>query len=137
MQLRTKVVLAMAVALLAVSCGGGSSKSSDDPTVGAAGAACTASGNQVSVSSDNIKYDRSCLAVPANQDFTINFDNKEGLPHNVVILKEKTSSDPLFSGDIITGPKKVSYQVKALAAGTYRFNCSVHPTQMKGTSIVQ
>ncbi len=125
----------MAMALMAVSCGG--SGKSEDPTVGAAGAACTASGNQVSLSSDNLKYDKSCLAVPANQDFSINFDNKEGLPHNVVITKDNDSSDPLYSGDIITGPKKVGYQVKALAAGTYRFRCSVHPTQMKGTFLVQ
>ncbi len=135
--MRTKVVLAMAVALLAASCGGGSSKNSDNPTVGAAGATCTASGNQVSVSSDNLEYDKSCLAVPANQDFTINFDNEEGLPHNVVILKGKDSSTSSFSGDIITGPKKVTYQVKAMAPGTYRFNCSVHPTQMNGTFVVQ
>ncbi len=128
--------VAMAIGLTAVACGGGSGNS-DNPTIGAAGATCTASGNQVSISADNLKYDKTCLAVPANQDFTINFDNLEGLPHNVVILKDKGSSASLFSGDIVTGPKKTAYQVKAMAPGTYRFNCSVHPTQMKGTFIVQ
>ncbi len=130
------VVLVMAIAMAAVSCGGGSGNN-DDPTIGAGGATCAAAGNQVSISADNIKYDKSCLAVPANQDFTINFDNREGLPHNVVILKGKDSSTSSFSGDIITGPKKVTYQVKAMAPGTYRFNCSVHPTQMNGTFVVQ
>jgi len=136
MQVMKTAVLAMAMVLVTVSCGGGGGNS-DNPTVGAAGATCTPSGNQVSVSADNLKYDKSCLAVAANQDFTVNFDNLEGLPHNVVILKDKDSSDSLFSGAIVTGPKKVAYQVKALAAGTYRFRCSVHPTQMKGTFIVQ
>jgi len=130
------VLLAMAIGLTAVACGGGGGNA-DNPTIGAAGATCTASGNQVSISADNLKYDKSCLAVPANQDVTLNFDNLEGLPHNVVILKDDDSSDSLFSGDIITGPKKVAYQIKAMAPGTYRFRCSVHPTQMKGTFIVQ
>ncbi len=130
------VLLAMAIGLTAAACGGSGGKA-DDPTIGAAGATCTVSGNQVSISADNLKYDKSCLAVPANQEVTLNFDNKEGLPHNVVILKDNDSSDSLFSGDIITGPKKVAYQLKALAPGTYRFRCSVHPTQMKGTFIVQ
>jgi len=136
MQSKRTAALGLVIAFTAISCGGGGG-ASDDPTIGAAGATCTASGNQVSISSDNLKYDKSCLAVPANQDFTINFDNQEGLPHNVVILKDKDSSDPVFTGDIITGPKKLGYQVKGLAAGTYRFRCSVHPTQMKGTFIVQ
>ncbi len=130
------VLLAMAVGLTAVACGGSGGRS-DDPTIGAAGATCTVSGSQVSISADNLKYNKPCLAVPANQEVTLNFDNKEGLPHNVVILKDADSSDSLFSGDIITGPKEVAYQVKALPPGTYRFRCSVHPTQMKGTFIVQ
>jgi plastocyanin len=132
-----KIVLAVMVALVAVSCGGGSGSNTDDPTIGAGGATCTASGDQVSISADNIKYDKACLAVPANRDFTVNFDNRESLPHNVVILKDTDSSDSLFSGSIVTGPKKVAYTVKAMPAGTYRFHCSVHPTQMKGTFIVQ
>ncbi|MGI8777515.1 MAG: cupredoxin domain-containing protein [Acidimicrobiales bacterium] len=132
-----KIVLAVMVALVAVSCGGGRGSNADDPTIGAGRPSCTASGDQVSISADNLEYDKGCLAVPANRDFTINFDNREGLPHNVVILKDAGSSDSLFSGSIVTGPKKVAYAVKAMPAGTYRFHCSVHPTQMNGTFIVQ
>jgi plastocyanin len=35
------------------------------------------------------------------------------------------------------GPKKVSYAVPALPAGTYTFMCQVHPTTMKGTLVVK
>ena len=128
--------VAMAIAFTAISCGG-NSENTDDPTIGAAGSTCTATGGQVSIAADNLEYDKSCLAVPANQDFIVNFDNLEALPHNVVILKDKDSSDSLYSGSIFTGPKKVAYQVKGMPAGTYRFHCSVHPTQMQGTFIVQ
>jgi plastocyanin len=135
MHVKMTVVLAMAAALMVASCGGGSGNN-DDPTIGAAGSTCTPTGTLVSISADNLKYDKACLAVTANQDFTIDFDNKEGLPHDVVILKDDNSSDSLFSGSVVTGPKKVAYQVKAMAPGTYRFHCSVHPTQMRGTFIV-
>jgi plastocyanin len=36
----------------------------------------------------------------------------------------------------VTGPTTVSYRVPALAAGTYKFFCVVHPT-MSGTLTVR
>lgn len=131
-RVRKMLMLMVAAAAMAVSCGG---SEGDDPTV-AGGATCSATGDRVSIASDGMEYDKSCLAVAAGKDFTINFDNKERMPHNVVLLQDEDSSDAIYSGSIITGPKKVDYQVKAMAAGTYRFHCSVHP-QMKGTFLVQ
>jgi len=57
--------------------------------------------------------------------------NKDaGIPHNIEI--KDASSMSMFKGDIITGTAETSYQVPALAAGTYQFVCSVHPN-MVGT----
>jgi plastocyanin len=41
----------------------------------------------------------------------------------------------VFTGDLVTGVADTTYQVPALDAGTYRFQCDVHPT-MNGTFIV-
>ena len=45
------------------------------------------------------------------------------------------SGASVFKGEIVSG-KKVTYQVPALAAGTYTFICEVHP-DMKGTITAQ
>ena len=132
--MRKTVLLVVAVfaALVTVSCGG---SDSEEPTASADETTCAVTGNRVSIASENLEFDKSCLAVPANQDFTITLDNEEGLPHNVELLTE--ASDSIYAGDIITGPKKIDYQVKAMAPGTYKFRCTVHPTQMTGTFLVQ
>ena len=127
------LMIAAVAALVTASCGGSSdsvnsSASADETT-------CTAAGTRVAIASENLEFDKSCLAVPANQDFTITLDNEEGLPHNVELLT--AASESIYAGDIITGPKKIDYQVMAMAPGTYEFRCTVHPTQMKGTFLVQ
>ncbi|MGI9022308.1 MAG: cupredoxin domain-containing protein [Acidimicrobiales bacterium] len=131
--MRKTVVLTMAAGLFAASCGGGGG---DDPTM-AARNTCAPAADRVAIAADDLEYDTACLAVPADRDFTIVLDNQEALPHNVVILSDEDSPDSIYSGEIITGPEKVDYMVKAMGAGTYRFHCSVHPTQMKGKFLVQ
>jgi hypothetical protein len=86
----------------------------------------------VSIVAEGVKFTTTDVAAPANKDFTINFDNKDpSTPHDVDILGSDGSK--LFDGQPITGPKQTTYQVKALAAGSYKFECSIHPTLMTGT----
>jgi plastocyanin len=103
-------------------------------------AACSASGPQLSIAAQGIAFSTDCLAAPADTAFTIAFDNEDaGVPHNVHIYSEDPTKNPdaesLFSGDLVTGPDTVTYQVNALPAGTYFFHCDVHPTQMFGTFV--
>ena len=93
-----------------------------------------ATGSPLHLSAQNIAFDTNHLEAPAGQAFVLEFDNNDpGVPHNVEI-KDATGSS-LFKGQIITGPAKVSYQVPALAAGSYTFVCDVHPN-MTGTLVV-
>jgi plastocyanin len=104
------------------------------PTSGSTGAVCAPAGTTLNVVAKNISFGVKCLAAPAGQAFTINFDNQDGAPHNVAIYTDKSRSKSLFVGDRVDGPKKVTYQVPAIAAGTYFFVCDFHPS-MNGTFI--
>ncbi len=86
-------------------------------------------------------FDQDCLAVPAGEPFTIEFDNQDtGVQHNVAIYSADPMADPsaesFFVGDIGVGPDTMTYEVDALQEGTYFFRCDVHPTTMTGTFVV-
>jgi len=101
---------------------------------------CTPSGTtlQISTGLPSPSYDKDCLAAPANTAFKIDFDNKDpAVEHNVSIYTNAGASTVLLKGKITTGPKKITYDVKALPAGTYYFRCDVHPFGgMSGTFVV-
>jgi mono/diheme cytochrome c family protein/plastocyanin len=90
-------------------------------------------GETVEVSALNIAFEQTTLTAPADAPFTVRFENKEAVPHNVEIKDGSGAS--VFRGEIVTGPTVVDYQVPALAAGSYTFICTVHPN-MTGTLTV-
>jgi nitrite reductase (NO-forming) len=109
-------------------------------TTGSGGgtAACRPNGTKLSISAQNATFSTDCLAAPAGKAFTIEFDNRDpGVPHNVSIYTDESASTALFTGDLVSGPKKVTYHVDALEPGTYFFRCDVHPTTMTGTFVVK
>jgi plastocyanin len=90
-----------------------------------------ATSSPLHISAQNIAFDTNHLEAPAGQAFVLEFDNNDpGIPHNIEIKDANGTS--VFKGQIINGPAKVSYQVRALAAGSYTFVCDVHPN-MTGT----
>jgi plastocyanin len=144
-----KSLAALGISLVLSACGGGGSaqnQAASSPPASAAasasapgsGAACSPNGASLEVSTlpTAIAFDTRCLAAPANTDFTITFNNRSpSVPHDVSIATPG-QVDVLFEGEIITGPKTTTYQVKGIAAGTYEFYCKVHPSQMNGTFVV-
>jgi plastocyanin/uncharacterized membrane protein len=75
------------------------------------------------------------LDAPAGEPFTLAFDNQDdGVPHNVAIYEDASAAQSLFVGDLVDGPKTVTYDVPALDPGEYFFRCDVHP-QMNGTLV--
>ena len=113
------------------------------PTTTAGGApACSPSGTSLKLTAQNIQYSAACLAAPANQAFTIAFNNQDAnTPHNVAIFSADPTSHPdaqvVFRGGLVTGVASTTYQVPAVPAGTYFFHCDVHPTIMTGTFVVK
>jgi plastocyanin len=87
----------------------------------------------VEITARGIAFDTPCVDVPAGEPFTIAFDNEDSAPHNVAIYpNEDDLQDPILQETPFTGPDSVTYDVPALDAGEYYFQCDVHP-QMNGT----
>ena len=75
------------------------------------------------------------LTAPADKTFQIKFDNEDAsVQHNVEI--KDASGKVLFKGDLVTGVTTTTYTVPAIPAGTYPFQCTVHPN-MTGTLTVK
>lgn len=127
---------------------GGPTAEQDDHMAGAGGdhgghadhagnptSSCEPSGTTLSITAEDIKFNKDCLAAPANQAFTINFVNQDEVAHNIQILESHSATEALFDAEIIpTGTETLN--VDALGPGTFAFHCKIHPGQMSGTFIV-
>jgi len=114
------------VAVVVLGCAEVSGRRGPPPSPPAGGAVIIASG---------IAFDRPTLEVPAGRAFPLLFENRDFASHDVAIYPEN-GNDALFVGEVFSGPDSRIYQVGALPAGTYRFECQVHP-QMDGKLIAK
>ena len=88
----------------------------------------------IEIAALNIAFDKSELEAPADEPFQIVFANNDaGIPHNVEI--KDAAGTTVFKGEIFNGVETRTYDVPALAAGSYTFICTVHPN-MAGTLTV-
>jgi plastocyanin len=109
--------------------GGGGGQGGGGGGGGGGGAAAT-----VNVTASGIAFDTSTIDLPANQPSTIHFVNEDNATqHNIAIYPSADDlANPLFRGELLTGPGEIDYSVDPLEAGEYYFHCDVHPT-MSGT----
>jgi plastocyanin len=112
--------------------------SNSGPSAAANNNACAPNGTALTITAPGLSFDKNCLAVPAGQAFTVTLNNQQnGIAHNFLISTAFAPASPtLFNGQPITGPGTTIYDVGALNAGTYSFECSIHPALMHGTFIV-
>ena len=125
---RARLAIPLIGMLALAACSGGSEATPSAGTGGnGAGDCATADAdNNVTLSAESLAFSASCIEVPADTAFTITFENKEDVPHNVAIFTDDSKSEDLFKGEIVTATT-VTYNVPALPAGEYYFDCEVHP----------
>jgi plastocyanin len=83
-------------------------------------------------------FNTSTITVPAGSNVTVNFDNQDSnVRHNFAVYDSAAMKETIFKGELISGPKTVTYTFDAPAKpGTYRFQCDPHAAKMNGQFIV-
>jgi plastocyanin len=82
-------------------------------------------------------FNMSTVVVSAGGIVTINFDNKDSVPHNFAAYTDSGAQTVIFKGQVVTGTT-ITYTFTApTTPGTYFFRCDVHPFSMTGSFIVQ
>jgi plastocyanin len=118
-RLLSSAVLTIALVLAACSAG---SNGSSDPAVGP-----SIDPDALTIAADDLAFSTRTLLAPADEPFQIAFDNQESAPHNVAIYGDDSATEKVFGSDPFSGPAAVTYDVPALAPGSYFFRCDVHP----------
>jgi plastocyanin len=119
-------LLAVALAAVLAACGTAS---------GGDGADATPAEADYTVTAVDMAFDPGTLTVAGGEAFTIALVNEDAMPHNIAIYTDESKSEKLFEGEVVTDDTIV-YDIPALDAGEYFFDCSLHPN-MTGTLVVE
>lgn len=87
------------------------------------------------ISAEGTAFDTNCLVGPANEPFTVTFDNRDATPnqpHNWSLYEDSEHQSAIVQDAPFQGPDTVEYPVPPLDPTTYYFQCDVHPTTMFG-----
>ena len=119
--------LFLAITLVAVACGGDDDTDSNSTATQEPAAATT-----VAVTAVNFAFDKPSISVPRNTQVTVNFTNSDAnAPHDFGVSIPGASRVAVCAGPCVGS---VTFNSGA-AAGSFVFNCNVHPT-MTGTFAV-
>lgn len=87
------------------------------------------------IAAENLAFDTDELDFPAATEVSLVFENLEPVPHNVSIYEEE-GGDAIFEGELLNTEGEITYEFTTPEAGTYYFQCDVHPDQMNGDVVV-
>lgn len=90
----------------------------------------------INIGARDLGFTAPCMVANAGEAFTIHFTNADAMPHNVAVYQDSSKANEIMRGEIQTGSGEIDYDVEALDAGEYYFDCTVHPADMNGTLYV-
>jgi plastocyanin len=124
------LILVFATVLAACS----SNSDASEPADGDGGTATVADG-AVEITAEGLAFDASTIEATSGEDFTITLVNNDSAPHNISIYTEEGGDLLGEAGATAEAGQTVTLDVAALDAGTYYFQCDIHP-DMNGTVVV-
>ena len=126
------IVIGLLVPLIACT-----SSSPPTPTPTTPPPAGTGQSVTINIAAENIAFDKATITVPAGADVTVVFNNKDRVPHNLAVYETKAAAKAIFVGEVITGPKTISYSFTVPSTpGIYFFRCNPHRSRMTGDFVV-
>ncbi|MCE7927157.1 MAG: hypothetical protein DYG91_01470 [Chloroflexi bacterium CFX7] len=146
-QVSVQMGLATAAGLLAVvlvagfAAGAGLSMFTEETTTAAPaeGKDEPAPGAPVTVTATDNVFDRTSLIALAGQEFDVSLKNRGKVPHNIHFLDKKggTTLAEGAEGKILKAGESETIKFTVATAGSYYFQCDLHPDQMTGQLTVQ
>jgi hypothetical protein len=89
------------------------------------------------ISAETTAFDTQCLVGPAEEPFTVTFNNQDPVnAHNWSLYEDAEYTTAIVQEDTFVGPATEEYPVSALAEAEYFFRCDAHPAQMIGVLAV-
>lgn len=103
---------------------------------GAAQAAGAVTTGPITISSANTLFNKTSLDIAANTPTTVTLRNADSVPHNFNLYSGPSGyTPPAAPGPVQPGASE-TYKIPGLAAGTYKYRCDYHPSNMQGTLTV-
>jgi plastocyanin len=93
-----------------------------------------AGGGGLTVTAESVAFDTDTLELPADKRAEIEFVNNDSssISHNIAIYEDDSAKQEIFKGQTIPGGDSMTYEIPPTPAGSYYFQCDVHPG-MNGT----
>ena len=129
------ITLALIMTSVLAACSGGDD-ASEPADGGNGGGTATVENGTVEITAADLAFDVTTIEAPAGEDFTITLVNDDSAPHNISIYTEEGGELIGSVGDTAEGGQTATLDVSALEAGTYYFQCDIHP-DMNGSVVVE
>lgn len=92
--------------------------------------------SQTIVATDN-KFNVTRFGIPVNQQVTVTLQNNGAAIHNWAVQNVRNSQNQAIETMLLPAGQSQTLTFTVPQAGTYPFLCTVHPTEMRGTLVVQ
>ena len=91
----------------------------------------------LTVTARAVAFDTNEILVQHGEVAQIRLDNIDaGINHNIAVYRDEAATDLIIRGKLFDGPDVRDYHFEGMPAGTYYFQCDLHPA-MSGTFVVQ
>jgi plastocyanin len=89
----------------------------------------------ITITASGVKFDKTTLTAPADTAFKLTLDNKDAKTNHDVDFLD-AGGTRVYDMKDFPGPEVKTFDVPAMKAGAYKFECSIHPALMNGTLTV-